>query len=227
MLVTIWHILTNDTDYADLGADWFDRRSDNEQHARRLVHQIERLGYKITVEAVAAGYRAHLRGSRPAPRLARPRPRTTQVILTSEPSVEISRSPLRPARHLHRRRQPIASQQHCGRRPPLDGAQPPTRDRRLSAVRAYNDAACIYNMLMSASEHLMTVSQNGQVSIPAATRARWRARHVIVVDLGDRVVIRPASDEPFAELEGKYKGRGPTSDQARRQARQADPSRKR
>ena len=80
---------------------------------------------------------------------------------------------------------------------------------------------------MSAGEHIMTVSRNGQVSIPAATRARWQARRVIVVDLGDRVVMRPASDHPIADLEGKYKGRGPTSDQAHRQTRQADASRKR
>jgi bifunctional DNA-binding transcriptional regulator/antitoxin component of YhaV-PrlF toxin-antitoxin module len=84
-----------------------------------------------------------------------------------------------------------------------------------------------YNVVMSMSEHVMTVSQNGQVSIPATTRARWKARRVIVVDLGDRVVMRPASDTPVAELEGKYKGRGPASDEARRQARQADRARKR
>ena len=80
---------------------------------------------------------------------------------------------------------------------------------------------------MSASEHIMTVSQNGQVSIPAATRARWKARRVIVVDLGDRVVVRPAPDQPVGDLEGKYSGRGPSSDQARRQARQSEASRKR
>jgi bifunctional DNA-binding transcriptional regulator/antitoxin component of YhaV-PrlF toxin-antitoxin module len=80
---------------------------------------------------------------------------------------------------------------------------------------------------MSATEHIMTVSQNGQVSIPAATRARWRARRVIVVDLGDRVVMRPTADEVVADLEGKYKGRGPSSDQARRQARRAEASRER
>jgi bifunctional DNA-binding transcriptional regulator/antitoxin component of YhaV-PrlF toxin-antitoxin module len=73
----------------------------------------------------------------------------------------------------------------------------------------------------------MTVSQNGQVSIPAAARARWNARRVIVVDLGDRVVMRPAPEHPVANLEGKYKGRGPTSDGARRQARQAEVSPKR
>jgi len=80
---------------------------------------------------------------------------------------------------------------------------------------------------MSATDHVMTVSQNGQVSIPAATRARWNARRVIVVDLGDRVVMRPLSDHPVAELEGKYKGHGPTSDRARDQARRAEASRKR
>jgi AbrB family looped-hinge helix DNA binding protein len=71
--------------------------------------------------------------------------------------------------------------------------------------------------------HVMTVSRNGQVSIPAETRARWGARQVIVVDLGDRVVLRPAGADPVAELQGKYRGRGPSSDslrdQDRRQAR--------
>ena len=73
----------------------------------------------------------------------------------------------------------------------------------------------------------MTVSQNGQVSIPAAARARWKARRVIVVDLGDRVVMRPAPEHPVANLEGKYKDRGPTSDRARRQARRTEASPKR
>jgi bifunctional DNA-binding transcriptional regulator/antitoxin component of YhaV-PrlF toxin-antitoxin module len=31
---------------------------------------------------------------------------------------------------------------------------------------------------------VMTVARNGQVSIPAAARARWNAREVVVVDLG-------------------------------------------
>ncbi len=68
----------------------------------------------------------------------------------------------------------------------------------------------------------MTVSRNGQVSIPAATRARWQADKVIVVDLGDHVVIRPASVDPVRELRGKYAGRGPSSDQMRSQARDED-----
>jgi AbrB family looped-hinge helix DNA binding protein len=75
------------------------------------------------------------------------------------------------------------------------------------------------------SEHLMTVSRNGQVSIPAGARARWNTRQVIVVDLGDRVVMRPAPEQPIGALEGKYRGRGPTADRARHQARQAEASR--
>ncbi len=73
----------------------------------------------------------------------------------------------------------------------------------------------------------MTVSRNGQVSIPTATRVRWNTRRVIVVDIGDRVVMRPAPDQPIGNLEGKYQGRGPTSDHARRLARRAEASRKR
>lgn len=69
------------------------------------------------------------------------------------------------------------------------------------------------------ADHVMTVSRNGQVSIPAEARARWNTRHVIVVDLGDRVVLRPAAAAPVAALQGKYRGRGASSDTMRRQAR--------
>jgi bifunctional DNA-binding transcriptional regulator/antitoxin component of YhaV-PrlF toxin-antitoxin module len=76
---------------------------------------------------------------------------------------------------------------------------------------------------VTAAEHLMTISQNGQVSIPAETRARWRTRKVLVVDLGDRVVMRPApEDGGVAELRGKYADRGPDTATARAQARRAD-----
>ena len=68
----------------------------------------------------------------------------------------------------------------------------------------------------------MTVSRNGQVSIPAEARARWNVRQVVVVDLGDRVVMRPVSDRPLQQLQGKYRDRGPSSDQARRSARRDD-----
>lgn len=105
------------------------------------------------------------------------------------------------------------------------GAKAP--DRIIGRQQAYREILFAYNGFMSTTDHVMTVSRNGQVSIPAVTRARWNARRVIVVDLGDRVVMRPLSDHPVAELEGKYKGRGPTSDRARDQARRAEASRKR
>lgn len=78
---------------------------------------------------------------------------------------------------------------------------------------------------MGLAEHVMTVSRNGQVSIPAATRARWNARRVLVVDLGDRVLVRPLPDAPVEPLMGKYRGRGPTSDRARQDERRRDHTR--
>ena len=75
---------------------------------------------------------------------------------------------------------------------------------------------------MTENSYVMTVSGNGQVSIPAPARARWAARRVVVVDLGDRVVVRPLSDHPVESLEGKYRGLGPDSDQVRQRERRED-----
>lgn len=75
--------------------------------------------------------------------------------------------------------------------------------------------------------HVMKVSSNGQVSIPAEARARWKVDQVVVVDLGDRVVLRPLPLDPVGELQGKYRGRGPSSERARHQARIDDVSRER
>jgi bifunctional DNA-binding transcriptional regulator/antitoxin component of YhaV-PrlF toxin-antitoxin module len=80
---------------------------------------------------------------------------------------------------------------------------------------------------MDSNIHVMTVSRNGQVSIPAGTRSRWNARRVVVVDLGDRVVMRPLSDQPVDDLSGKYGGRGLSTDRARKQARAEDAVRSR
>ncbi len=69
------------------------------------------------------------------------------------------------------------------------------------------------------SNYVMKVSSNGQVSIPADARARWMTDRVVVVDLGDRIVLRPLPADPVGELRGKYRGRGPSSTQARKRAR--------
>jgi AbrB family looped-hinge helix DNA binding protein len=77
------------------------------------------------------------------------------------------------------------------------------------------------------TNYVMKVSSNGQVSIPAEARARWNVAQVVMVDLGDRVVLRPLPDEPVEELKGKYRRRGQSSDRLRRQSRIEDSARQR
>jgi bifunctional DNA-binding transcriptional regulator/antitoxin component of YhaV-PrlF toxin-antitoxin module len=72
------------------------------------------------------------------------------------------------------------------------------------------------------ASYVMKLSSNGQVSIPAETRARWMTDRLVVVDLGDRVVMRPLPVDPVGDLRGKYKGRGPETSRARKQARADD-----
>ncbi|MEO8267115.1 MAG: hypothetical protein ABI706_16545 [Ilumatobacteraceae bacterium] len=45
------------------------------------------------------------------------------------------------------------------------------------------------------------------------------ADQVVVVDLGDRVVLRPLPADPIQDLRGKYRRRGPGTAEARKQAR--------
>jgi bifunctional DNA-binding transcriptional regulator/antitoxin component of YhaV-PrlF toxin-antitoxin module len=78
-----------------------------------------------------------------------------------------------------------------------------------------------------ATSYVMKVSANGQVSIPAEARARWHADRVTVVDLGDRIVMRPLPDDPVEALRGRYRYRGPDTDEARAEARHEDARRER
>ena len=77
------------------------------------------------------------------------------------------------------------------------------------------------------TNYVMKVSSNGQVSIPAEARARWNVEQVVIVDLGDRIVVRPLPDEPVTALKGKYRRRGTNTDRIRRQARIEEPARAR
>jgi transposase len=52
ILTAAYYILRDDVDYKDLGGDYYARRSDPERIARRLVAQLERLGHKVTIEAL-------------------------------------------------------------------------------------------------------------------------------------------------------------------------------
>jgi len=53
ILVICWHLLTNDCDYADLGSDWFTRRTDTDKRRDHLIRQLHNLGYGVTLTKVA------------------------------------------------------------------------------------------------------------------------------------------------------------------------------
>ena len=54
ILVIIWHLLSNpEARYADLGAGFYDTRINPERRKRTHVHQLEALGYKVTLEPAA------------------------------------------------------------------------------------------------------------------------------------------------------------------------------
>jgi transposase len=50
LVVVIWMMLTTGEPFHDLGEDWFQRRRDPERESRRLVHQLEQLGYTVTLQ---------------------------------------------------------------------------------------------------------------------------------------------------------------------------------
>jgi transposase len=53
-LVIIWHVLSApDVRYADLGAGFYNQRIDPERRKRAHIHQLEALGYKVTLEPAA------------------------------------------------------------------------------------------------------------------------------------------------------------------------------
>jgi len=53
MLVIAWHLLANETDYEELGADYFARRGDAKTRQGYLIRQLEALGHKVTLEPAA------------------------------------------------------------------------------------------------------------------------------------------------------------------------------
>ncbi len=53
ILVAAYYMLLRDEPYSDLGADWLSERND-QAHARRLVSQLEHLGYRVMLDKPAA-----------------------------------------------------------------------------------------------------------------------------------------------------------------------------
>ncbi len=85
---------------------------------------------------------------------------------------------------------------------------------------SYNARHLTYNVPMTATR--VTVSRNGQISVPAAVRHRWRARSVLVIDRGDYAIVRPVPDDPVTALEGAHAGPGMTAEDARAGERAAE-----
>lgn len=52
ILRDIWHMLSKNTPYQELGSDFYDRRN-RERSARRLIHRLEKMGYDVDVRRAA------------------------------------------------------------------------------------------------------------------------------------------------------------------------------
>ena len=69
---------------------------------------------------------------------------------------------------------------------------------------------------------LINITERGQISIPADIRHKWNVRRVLLVDEGDRLVLRPVPDDPIAAVLGKYAWIEATSDEMRDEDRAVD-----
>jgi transposase len=53
LIVIIWNVLANDSPYTDLGAEFYQRRTDPERETRRLIAKLNALGHTVTIEPAA------------------------------------------------------------------------------------------------------------------------------------------------------------------------------
>ena len=88
------------------------------------------------------------------------------------------------------------------------------------------DAASV-DAMASKSHTVMKISQNGQISIPAHIRARWKTDRVHVVDMwvldrSDQVLVFPAYDDDIERTVGIDKGLWPPTDELRRRMREEE-----
>jgi transposase len=54
ILVICWHLLTDNSDYHDLGADFYTRRTNPDRRRDHLIEQLQALGYGVKLTALAA-----------------------------------------------------------------------------------------------------------------------------------------------------------------------------
>ena len=65
-----------------------------------------------------------------------------------------------------------------------------------------------------------SISQGGQIQIPAEVRRRWKTRNVIVEDGGTFLRISPMPEDPISAAAGSLVGPGPSAEEALRQLRE-------
>ncbi len=65
------------------------------------------------------------------------------------------------------------------------------------------------------------ITRAGQVSIPAEVRERWGASNVLIVDEGERIVLRPVPESPIEAIRGILSGKGRADISAAAAVRQA------
>ncbi len=81
--------------------------------------------------------------------------------------------------------------------------------------------------LQDAHTHHMRVTSAGQISLPAEVRRRWATSRVRITDEGGRLIVEPASENPFEDLVGILAHQGPTWDEMEADERQAEDERDR
>ncbi|MFE0063479.1 hypothetical protein [Streptomyces sp. NPDC059003] len=54
ILIAVWHMLTNYVEYADPGGEYLLQRTGKARATRRLVGQLNQLGYQVSLQPVAA-----------------------------------------------------------------------------------------------------------------------------------------------------------------------------
>lgn len=72
---------------------------------------------------------------------------------------------------------------------------------------------------------LINVSDRGQISLPSDIRHKWQVRRLLLIDEGDRVILRPVPDDPIAAVAGKYSWVAQTADEMRAEDRENESSR--
>ena len=85
LIELVWHLLSTGEVFKDLGDDYFTSRQDPERRARRLVAQLEELGFTVTLQVAPAI---------PASPLPKPAPVQTRLRPERLPHAQIPNHPL-------------------------------------------------------------------------------------------------------------------------------------